>query len=72
MSNPGQLLSAELLHGKTDVLLVIAACAVILGVLLVWSFVKRAAGNSGSDVTLGEWMKTGGDETSSYTRNWWD
>lgn len=41
-SSPGAAISGELAAGKTEVMLVIAAVAVILGVLILWAYIKRA------------------------------
>ena len=41
-TSPGGAIAAELAGGKADVLLIIAAVAVILGALIVWGYVKRA------------------------------
>ena len=40
--SPGSAIAAELSGGKSDVMLVVAACAVIVGVLVLWRYVKRA------------------------------
>lgn len=39
---PGSAIAAELTSGKADVMLVVAAAAIIIGVLVLWSYVKRA------------------------------
>lgn len=39
---PGSAIASELSTGKADVMLVIAAAAIIIGVLVLWSYVKRA------------------------------
>ena len=39
---PGSAIAGELSGGKADVMLVIAAAAVIIGVLVLWSYIKRA------------------------------
>lgn len=41
-TSPGAAISGELAAGKTEVMLVIAAVAVILGVLILWAYIKRA------------------------------
>lgn len=41
-TSPGAAIAAELSGGKSDVMLVIAAAAVIIGVLVLWAYVKRA------------------------------
>lgn len=41
-TSPGAAISGELAGGKTEVMLVIAAVAVILGVLILWAYIKRA------------------------------
>lgn len=41
-TSPGSAIAGELSGGKSDVMLVIAAAAVIIGVLVLWSYVKRA------------------------------
>lgn len=41
-TSPGAAIAGELSDGKTEVMLVIAAVAVILGVLVLWSYIKRA------------------------------
>lgn len=40
--SPGSAIAGELSGGKADVMLVIASAAVIIGVLILWSYVKRA------------------------------
>lgn len=40
--SPGSAIAGELSGGKADVMLVIAAAAVIIGVLILWSYIKRA------------------------------
>lgn len=42
-TSPGAIMAGELSGGKADVGLIIAAVAVILGFILVWTLVKRAA-----------------------------
>lgn len=42
-TSPGAIMAGELSGGKADVGLIIAAVAVILGFILVWSLVKRAS-----------------------------
>lgn len=41
-TSPGQAIATELASGKTEVMLVIAAAAVIIGALILWAYVKRA------------------------------
>lgn len=41
-TSPGAAIAGELAGGKTEVMLVIAAAAVIIGVLVLWAYVKRA------------------------------
>ena len=41
-TSPGAAISAELASGKADQMLIIGAVAVMLGVLIVWAYVKRA------------------------------
>lgn len=41
-TTPGAAIQSELNGGKADVMLVIGAAAVIIGVLVLWSYVKRA------------------------------
>lgn len=41
-STPGSAIAGELSSGKSEVMLVVAAVAVIIGVLLLWSYIKRA------------------------------
>ncbi|UNU12607.1 hypothetical protein [Xanthomonas translucens] len=40
--SPGSAIAGELSGGKADVLLVVGACAIILGALIVWGYVKKA------------------------------
>lgn len=40
--SPGAAIAGELSSGKADVLLVIGAVAVILGVIVLWRYIKRA------------------------------
>lgn len=41
--SPGAAIAGELSGGKADQQLVIGACAILLGVVLVWAYVRRAA-----------------------------
>lgn len=41
-TSPGAAIQAELASGKSDQMLIIGAVAVMLGVLIVWAYVKRA------------------------------
>lgn len=40
--SPGSAIAGELASGKSEVNLVIAAVAVILGVIILWGYIKRA------------------------------
>lgn len=40
--SPGAAIAGELSSGKSEVNLVIAAVAVILGVIILWGYIKRA------------------------------
>ncbi len=40
--SPGAAIAGELASGKSEVNLVIAAVAVILGVIILWGYIKRA------------------------------
>lgn len=40
--SPGAAISGELAGGKSEINLVIAAIAVILGVIILWKYIKRA------------------------------
>lgn len=50
MSSPGQAIADALTAGRADLLLVIAAIAVIVGVLLLWGYVKQSAGSASGSV----------------------
>lgn len=39
--SPGAAIAGELSGGKTDMGLVIAACAILIGVAIVWAYIKR-------------------------------
>ncbi len=41
-SSPGSAIAAELSGGKSDVMLVVSAAAIIIGLLVLWAYVKRA------------------------------
>ena len=41
-TSPGSAIAGELSGGKADVMLVVAAAAVILGALILWGYVKKA------------------------------
>lgn len=41
--SPGSAIAGELSTGKADVMLVVAACAVILGAIILWRYVKKAS-----------------------------
>lgn len=40
--SPGAAIAGELSTGKSDVMLVVAAAAVILGAIILWGYVKKA------------------------------
>lgn len=40
-ASPGAAIAGELSGGKTDMGLVIAACAILIGVAIVWACIKR-------------------------------
>ncbi|WP_313244265.1 hypothetical protein [Stenotrophomonas rhizophila] len=40
--SPGAAIAGELGNGKADVMLVVAACALILGAIILWRYVKKA------------------------------
>ncbi|MBN4977255.1 hypothetical protein JY404_22845 [Stenotrophomonas maltophilia] len=40
--SPGAAIAGELSGGKADVMLVVAAAAVILGAIILWGYVKKA------------------------------
>ncbi len=41
-TSPGAAIAGELSTGKSDVMLVVAAAAVILGAIILWGYVKKA------------------------------
>ncbi len=41
-ASPGAAIAGELSGGKADVMLVVAAAAVILGAIILWGYVKKA------------------------------
>lgn len=41
-STPGGAISAELAGGRADLMLVIGAAALLIGILILWAYVKRA------------------------------
>lgn len=41
--SPGAAIAGEVAGGKGDMGLVIAACAILVGILVVWAYTKRAA-----------------------------
>lgn len=41
-TSPGAAIAGELASGKADQMLIIGAVAIMLGVLIVWAYVKRA------------------------------
>lgn len=42
-STPGAVIAGELAGGGADMGLIFAACAVLIGLLLLWAYSKRAA-----------------------------
>jgi hypothetical protein len=42
-SSPGAAIAGELAGGKGEVGLVVAACAVLIGLILLWNYTRRAA-----------------------------
>lgn len=42
-SSPGAAIAGEVSGGKADMGLVIGAIAILIGIIVVWSFTKRAA-----------------------------
>ncbi len=40
--SPGSAIAGELSTGKSEIMLIIGAVAILLAVLIVWSYVKRA------------------------------
>ena len=40
--SPGAAIADELQGGKADVMLVVAAAAIILGAIILWGYVKKA------------------------------
>jgi hypothetical protein len=42
-TSPGQAIASELSGGKADMGQVFAAVAILIGILLVWAYVKRSA-----------------------------
>lgn len=42
-SSPGAAIAGELSGGKAEIGLVVAACAVLLGLLLLWNYTRKAA-----------------------------
>lgn len=40
--SPGSAIAGELASGKSDVLLVVGAVAIILGAIILWGYVKKA------------------------------
>ncbi|MBD8634471.1 hypothetical protein [Stenotrophomonas sp. CFBP 13725] len=41
--SPGSAIAGELAGGKAEIGLVVAACAVLIGLILLWSYTRRAA-----------------------------
>lgn len=41
--SPGSAIAGELSGGKAEIGLVVAACAVLIGLILLWSYTRRAA-----------------------------
>lgn len=41
-TSPGAAIAGEVSGGKADMGLVIGACAVLLGILIVWAYTRRA------------------------------
>ncbi|PJK13299.1 hypothetical protein CO613_10225 [Lysobacteraceae bacterium NML07-0707] len=41
-SSPGQAIASELSGGKAEVMLIVGAVAVILGVIILWGYIKKA------------------------------
>jgi len=42
-SSPGAAIATAISGGDADMKLIIGACAVLLGILVVWAYTKRAA-----------------------------
>lgn len=41
--SPGSAIAGEMAGGKADIGLVVGACAVLLALIVVWAYTKRAA-----------------------------
>lgn len=41
-SSPGAAIAGELSGGKSEVMLVVSAVAIIVGLLVLWTYIKRA------------------------------
>lgn len=41
--SPGSAIAGELAGGKAEIGLVVAACAVLIGLILLWAYTRRAA-----------------------------
>lgn len=41
-TSPGAAIAGEVSGGKADMGLVIGACAILLGILIVWAYTRRA------------------------------
>lgn len=41
--SPGAAIAGELAGGKAEIALVVAACSVLIGLLLLWAYTRRAA-----------------------------
>lgn len=42
-SSPGAAIAGEMAGGKADIGVVIGACAVLIGLILVWAYTRKAA-----------------------------
>ena len=42
-SSPGAAIAGEMAGGKADIGIVIGACAVLIGLILVWAYTRKAA-----------------------------
>lgn len=47
-ASPGAAIAQQLSAGKNEILLVLAAVAIIIGVLTLWSYIKSSTGGSTS------------------------
>lgn len=41
-TSPGAAIAGELAGGDADIMLIISACAVLLGILILWFYTKKA------------------------------